>query len=344
MSLSKRWKLSATGLSAFALLTVLIVRPGFTGRRPDEAADEKWGTVLNGHRFPVQALAFSPDGSTLVSGSCYINAPGSGLEVAAWDVATGTRLARRTEQLEVLLNLAFAPGGKRLVAAEGSSLRLWDTTQAQDQGQRFERPEAVWDLAFSDDGRQLAVADLANDVTLLDAASGQPRACCKGQDEAVHCLAFSPDGVVLASGGRKGTVRLWDAASGEERGVLRGHAGIVVAVAFAPDGRTLASGDARGAVKLWDVAAGTARSTLEPAEDEVDTKAVAALAFSPDGRRLAVAIGREVQLWNVVPRNLMARLAGHEGWVTCLAYSPDGTRLASGGFDKTVRLWDVTRY
>jgi WD40 repeat protein len=35
-------------------------------------------------------------------------------------------------------------------------------------------------------------------------------------------------------------------------------------------------------------------------------------------------------------------LTGHSGWVRSVSYSPDGRYIASGSYDRTIKIWDAT--
>ena len=117
--------------------------------------------------------------------------------------------------------------------------------------------------------------------------------------------------------------------------------GTVWSVVFSPDGKTLASGGERSH--------GPAVGRGHPPPDRRS-------AHRPHRHGLAGGVqpGRQdpgqppgddgtVRLWDVAThRQIGGPLTGHTGPVCSVAFSPDGKTLATGGYDKTIRTWNVT--
>jgi WD40 repeat protein len=341
-----------------AIVTLAFVSPLFVfSRGPRPRAGEDRPPILEGHQFPVRALAFAPDGTSLTSAAGFANGPREEVERIVWDVRTGRPRTTHAGFQGNLSALSLSPDGTAMATAGGDgAVRLWDCSSVRERARLAEHRAAVCAVALSADGCRAASADRDNNLMLWDIAGKRLWACPSGHDRFVLALAFAPDGRTLASGGTDTTVRLWDVDAGKERAALPGQASCVTAVAFSPDGRTLAAGDRAGVVKLWDVATGTERASLavtDPVGQGRETvsqrgmryvEEVAALAFAPHGRTLAGAIDETVRLWDVATGESVASLTGHQGKVHCLVFSPDGKLLASGGHDQTVRLWDVARH
>jgi WD40 repeat protein len=67
--------------------------------------------------------------------------------------------------------------------------------------------------------------------------------------------------------------------------------------------------------------------------------------LSPDGSRIAVVAGRDgetLRLFDSRRCRLEQTFSGHKNHITSLAFSPDGKRLVTGGFDGTVRIWNIS--
>ena len=119
--------------------------------------------------------------------------------------------------------------------------------------------------------------------------------------------------------------------------------GAVAAIAFDPGTRRIAVGGYKSA-HLMTLAGRQWTGTLAGHAD-----LVRAVAFSPDGRRLAIAGGPsgrfgEIKIWDVQASSpkLLVTIQGHNDTILAIAFSPDGTTIASAGYDKLIKIWDVS--
>jgi WD40 repeat protein len=307
------WRIHSSDQEHYAMLAAAS-RPGIAS--------------LTGHTDRVHAVAFSPDGRTLLSGSYDGTA-------RLWDVATHRQIGAPLNGHGEVYSVAFSPHGN-VVATGGEDMmvRLWDVASHRQIGAPLNgRGGEINAVAFSPDGKVLATSGEDTMVRLWDVASHrQIGAPLNGRGGKINAVAFSPDSKVLATGGADGIIRLWDVATRQMTGSWPIFSP-VFNLAFSRDGRLLASGNLDDKTQLWDVA------TRQPIGNSVIGYA---LAFSPDGKRLATgSYGHIVRLWNVLSLTGTAAMTSNDGVIYAVAFSRNGKVLAAGSADGTVRLWDA---
>ncbi|HEY7123242.1 MAG TPA: serine/threonine-protein kinase [Ktedonobacterales bacterium] len=132
--------------------------------------------------------------------------------------------------------------------------------------------------------------------------------------------------------------------------MLPGHTADIAVLNWAPDGMRLASAGADQSIFLWSVRQKVAAML---ARYETRQSEILAFCWAPDGKFFATSANdATITLWEApdIGRPALGDDAGkiqkawwgHDGSVAALDWSADSTRIASGGSDRTVRLWDKT--
>ncbi len=249
-----------------------------------------------GHREGVEALAYSPDGTLLASGS-------QDTTVRLWDTATGKQVGSLKAFDGMIYTLAFSPDGKTLAAGgKRKVVHFWDVATRQ-QVRAIDNPGGLTlKLAFSRDGKLLATRGFDEDsVRVWDVATGTELRQIRGVKGGCPKVCFAPDNRTLAVNCDDGSVRLLDASTGRQIRPMGeppapGKENRCLAVALSPDGRSVAAGYDDLSVRLWEAASGRERARFTGHRAAPWT-----LAFSPDGSVLASgAWDRTALVWDVV--------------------------------------------
>ena len=312
----------------------------------------------------VTAVAFSPDGMYMVSGSA---SPVGGFgdnTVRIWETVTGKEVARMTHD-EGVQAVAFSPDG-RYVASAGwdQTVRVWDAF-AEKEVVRMSHDTPVYAVAFDPDGKYI-VSRGDKTARVWDAVTGKEVAQMSHGHQ-VNFAAFSPDGRYIVSAGcdelssdgatcLEGSVRVWEALTGSVR-VWEALIGkevqhrmqdaSVAAVVFSTDGDYVVSGST---ARLWKVGTGMELARINP-NDRVDS-----VAFSPDGKhRVSWSSDGVAGVWDAITDKVISILVyetvnGETSWIRSSAFSPDGKYVALGGCDRVegvrcesggVHVWEI---
>lgn len=304
-------------------------------RKPAVVAPLEWQCVhtLKGHTSMVQAIAISPDGQLIASGSNDNN-------IKLWQLTTGKLLRNFNRWFSghssMVDSLAFSPDGKLLASGSwDDTIKLWQVNTGKQISTFTGHSNWVNSVAFNPEGQMLASGSADNTIKFWQIKTGRQISTLTGHLDLVGSVAFSQDGEILASGSADCTVKLWQVHTGREISTFTSHSFYVNSVAFSPDGQLLASGSADNTIKLWQVSTGRELHTLTGHLDSVWS-----VAFSPDGQLLASASwDKTIKIWHASTAKEICTLIGHLNYVRTVAFSPNGRTLVSGSDDDTIKIW-----
>ncbi len=256
-----------------------------------EFASGKLVALLKGHTNVVQGLAFSPDGSGLISGS-------QDKTAILWD--TGIQVGARMVEPKLLHRLeghtdhiyavGFSLDGSSAVTGSlDRDLRLWRVADGEEIAHMTGHGDKVYSLAVAPDGT-IASGDVSGEIRLWNGRDGRFLRMLARQGTQVGSLSFSPNGKLLLSGVGEGSeCHVYEITSGKEIVTYTGHDNVVIATAFSPDGRWAATGGGDNMeIHLWDPHSGKPRPgpNGKPLRLAGQGLMVWAAGFSADGRRI----------------------------------------------------------
>jgi WD40 repeat protein len=295
--------------------------------------------------FPRSAylVCFMPDGGLLTAGGDRV--------MRVWDPQTGKELRHWHDDHQTGA-IAFAPGGKKFAAIEGSwSISIRDSVTKQSLTGTDAHSRPVRALAISPDGNMVAAAEEFHSLLIWDRSTNKPAHRLSVPKERIDSMSFSPDGATLYSSHAtyaESLLLFWDAKTGKELKAIKGDHERTSVMALSPDGKRIAWTGHKSQILLLDALSGAEVGKLKAPTAQIEQ-----VSFTPDGSailawQMGVLRGANqlrddhVIRWEIATGQRKDNpCQGLPDNAFAIVFSPDRRLIAFGGQQGDVMVADV---
>lgn len=286
----------------------------------------------------VTALAFSPDGKILASGT----SPSASV-IRLWDVASGAEIGQLEGHSSWLCSLVFWPDGKKLASSSGDqTIRIWDVPGRKCLDVLRGHRNEVWRVALLPDGKTLVSGAKDGSVCFWDTSVTHPHqasitiASTERTGGSQFEWQFAPDGRSILTVEPEGHLVRWGGEDFQQPTQVLA-AGDISSSCFSHDGRFFAVSRTNGILQVWDTTQGNllhqmsdAPSQLYPQEILANGNELITYSYSKGDIQFQewdLAKGREVQSWPVAPTISATALTADEQSCMTVGFRKDDFTL-----------------
>ena len=282
-----------------------------------------------GHSGAVNSVAFSPNGSQMVSGS-------DDMTIRIWEVDSNKQTCAPLLGHEgSVQSIAFSSDNKRIASGStDGTIRVWDASSRQVIDVLRGHSGTVESVAFSPDGRKIVSGSSDTTVQIWDLESKRSVQTLSGHEDTVQSVAYFPNATHVVLGSEDKTIKIWEIDS-KDHFTIGAHDEGVFSVSVSSDGERMASVSQSHFV-VWDL---VQRKIFR----KMYCQDLTSIAISPDGTQVLTGSCENIaQLRNLSSLEKLALpFQLHSDMIASVAFDISGTLIACGSVDKLISLWDM---
>ncbi|KAK0428520.1 hypothetical protein QR680_010845 [Steinernema hermaphroditum] len=293
--------------------------------------------LLTGHTGAICAVRFSPDGRYLASTS-------DDKTIRIYNVDKGYCLEKiiNTSHKHGVSDLVWSPDTRCLriaTCADDMTIKVWDFATSKCIKTMRGHTNYIMSISYDPTGRLIASGSFDGSVRIWDVKSGVCIKTFPAHSDPVSAVAFNRDGSLVCSASYDGLIKIWDTTSGQCLKCLFGDVSPPVSfVKFSPNGKYILASTFDNQINLWDF---TRQRLLKTYTGHKNENYCVFSSFSVTGGKWIVSGSEDgkVYLWDLQNKNIAQVIDAHFDCTMAVDCHPEKNIMATGSFDKTVKIW-----